>query len=134
MFHFKHTLAACSAIVFVCGAAAITSVAYAQTTAAAFAGTWTVTWQGARTPQQARLVITESGGTYKASTRPREDPCIGREAPITLQDIDGQEATVLLKFSEALQGCADGKLRIKKIDDKTMTGMRGQAVLTITRD
>lgn len=90
--------------------------------------------QGVRAPQQARLVITESGGTYKSCARTRDDPWVGNEAPITLQDIKGQEAKVLLKFSEALQGCADGKLRIKKVDDKTMTGMRGQAMLTIMRD
>lgn len=35
-----------------------------------------------------------------------------KEAPIALQDITGQEATVVLKFSEALHGCDDEMLRL----------------------
>lgn len=116
------------------GFTAVTSdVAHAQTPAAHFVGTWNVEWQGARTPQQARLIITESGGTFQRSARTKFDPCVGAEAPIALQDINGQDATVLVKYSEALQGCADWKLQIQKIDDQTMTGKRGSAVLSIKR-
>lgn len=54
--------------------------------------------------------------------------------PISLENIDGEEATVLLKFSEALQGCPYLKLQTKKLDDKTMTGSFGKTAANLTRD
>ncbi|BEP95796.1 hypothetical protein GmRootA79_41800 [Acidovorax sp. A79] len=133
MRHVQHTLPTCLAVATLWGAAGIATVAHAQTPAP-FVGIWTVAWQGVRTPQQARLVITESGGTYKSNATSRDDPCVGKQVPIVLEDVDGEEATVLLKFSEALHGCTDRKLKIKKVDDKNMMGSFGKTAATITRD
>ena len=108
------------------------ALASAQTPPA-FVGTWKVTWQGAR-PLEARLVVSESGGTWQTFATSRTDPCVGREVPIAFEEINGDEATVRLKFSEALRVCVDITIRIKKLSEKALAGTRGATVLTITRD
>lgn len=109
-----------------------TTAAHAQIPAA-FSGDWTVTWEGAKRPQQARMVITESGGWWKTFAYSREDPCVGRKVPVELEAFVGDKVRFRLNYSEALRGCADVVIYLRKLDDKTLTGRRGKAVLTATR-
>lgn len=109
------------------------SLSIAQTPDA-FQGTWKVTWQGERRPQEARLVITQSGGTWKTAAFAKHDHCVGIETPIHIEQVDGNAAKIRLKFSEALHGCSDATIHIKKVDEKSMTGSRGRAELSITRE
>jgi hypothetical protein len=102
-------------------------------TPAAFVGTWKVTWQGAKAMLEAKLVVSESGGTWKTISYNREDPCVGLEAPIVVDKVNGDEARIRLKFSEAMSGCSDATIRVKKLNDNAMSGTRGKAELTITR-
>ncbi len=121
----KHVLAV--SCFFVC------ALAGAQTPPV-YLGTWKVTWQGERRLQEAVLKVSESGGTWKAATSSRNDPCVGREAPISFEEINGDEATLRLKFSEALRGCADTTIKLKKLSDKAMTGTREAVEMTFTRE
>ncbi|MCA0242681.1 MAG: hypothetical protein LCI02_17665 [Proteobacteria bacterium] len=112
---------------------AASALASAQTPSA-FLGTWTVTWDGGKRPQQARLVITESGGTWKQAASTKLDPCLGREVPVSLEGVDGDAATIHLKFSEALPGCTDVKIKVRKLNDKALAGTRGQAEVAFARE
>lgn len=98
-----------------------------------FSGSWKVTWQGATRPQEAKLVINDTLGTWKTFASSSYDGCVGKEVPISLKRVSDSEATVKLKFSEVVTGCADGTITLKKIDEKSMTGLRGKAELTVVR-
>lgn len=98
-----------------------------------FSGSWKVTWQGETRPQEAKLVINDTVGTWKTFASSRYDGCVGKEVQISLERVSDVEAIVKLKFSEAVTGCADGTIKLKKIDEKNMTGLRGKAELTVVR-
>ena len=104
-------------------------------TSPSFTGSWKVAWQGEKRLEEATLVILDDGGgTWKTSTSSRMNNCVGMAVPIAVKKIADDEATVKLKFSEVLTGCIDSTLKLKLIDDKTMTGTRGKFDLTISRN
>lgn len=98
-----------------------------------FVGSWKVSWQGDRRMEQARLVITESGGTWRSARSIRMNACVGRETPIALEPVSTDRLKVRLKFSEVLQGCPDSLITLRSADGQTITGMRGSAELTLER-
>ena len=103
-------------------------------TSSAFVGTWKVTWQGPRQALQARLVITPTGGTWKALSSRPDNPCSGREVPISVEETEAGSAKVILRFAESLSGCNDVELRLRRVDERTLTGTRGQAELALVRE
>ena len=112
------------------------SFAQAQTPPA-FVGSWKVTWHSSSRPEQARLVISESGGTWKTAFpyKTTFNQCLGREVGIAFEEIKGDEARIRLKYAEALPGCADSTIQIRKLNENQMTGTRwGKTELTITRE
>lgn len=98
-----------------------------------FVGTWKVSWQGEKRLQEARLVISENGGTWKTATSSKLNACVGHEVPIALEPVSAQELKVRLKFSEVLQGCSDALVTLRSGDGQNLTGMRGAAELTLER-
>jgi len=102
-------------------------------TPAAFVGTWRVSWQGEKRPQEARMVLSESGGTWKTATSSQSNNCVGREVPVVIEKATDTDAQLRLKFSE-MAGCSDALVTLRKVDDKTLTGLRGKAELTAVRD
>ncbi len=96
-----------------------------------------MTWQSPSRAEQARLVISESGGTWKTvfPYKITFNQCLGREVAIAFEEINGDEARIRLKYAEALPGCADSTIRIRKVNENEMTGTRwGKTELTITRE
>lgn len=99
-----------------------------------FLGNWSVTWEGGRRNYEATLVITQSGGTWRTlANKSRNDNCVGLEAPIAIQSTTSDAMTIQLKFSDALQGCTDSKVILKRVDENTLTGTRGRSELKLTR-
>ena len=113
-------------------AIAVSTLSSAQT-ATDFSGSWKVTWQGETRPQEAKLVISDTRGTWRTFASSRTDGCVGKEVPISLERLADGEAVVKLKFSEVLTGCVDATIKLKKIDEISMTGLRGKAELTVVR-
>jgi hypothetical protein len=101
---------------------------------AEFVGTWKVTWHGAKKPQEAKLVITDSGGTWRTYDSSRNNPCIGREVPISVKVQSPGEVAIDLKFSEALAGCSNSIVTLKRVDDRNLQGFRGSAEVKAVRD
>ena len=51
------------------------------------------------------------------------DGCLGREVAIAFEEING-DGRIHLKYAEALPGCADSTIRIRKVNENEMTGTR----------
>ena len=109
-----------------------------------FVGTWKVTWegqsggrgaiQGGARDFEAELIIAASGGSWKTFGATRgQDPCAGKEVAIGIEKQTENEIDLRLKFSEIAQGCTDSIVRLKRVDDKTLTGTRGKAEVTATK-
>ncbi len=109
-----------------------------------FVGTWKVTWeqqirstgviqQGTR-EFEAEMIISASGGSWKTlGASARLDPCVGKEVPVAIEKQTDDELNVRLKFSEVAQGCTDAMVRLKRVDDKKLTGTRGKSEVTAIR-
>jgi hypothetical protein len=113
---------------------AICSVSAFSQPANPFLGKWKVTWEGAKQIYQATLIIDGTGGTWRTLTHSKFDSCAGKEVPIAVQSSSADAMTIKLKFSEVLQGCNDGTVKLTRVDDKTITGKRGNLDLVLSRE
>jgi hypothetical protein len=113
---------------------AASSYAALAQTAIPSAGDWKANWQYLGRPLQAKLVISGSGGTWQSLSSLRTDPCVGREVPMSIESSSVDEITLKLKYSESLRGCADATIVLKRIDDKTYMGKRGDGDLKLSKD
>lgn len=91
---------------------------------AALAGKWTAKWESNGRLFEARLTLTEQGGTWDSSARSRRDACVGIEAPVEVSYVSDADITVNLAFSKALRGCTDVTLRLHKTPEGTLAGER----------
>lgn len=101
-----------------------------------FVGTWTVTWEGVSKGRgaiqqsrdfEAELIIEPSGGSWKTFGATRgTDACAGKEVAVVIEKQTDNEIDLRLKFSEVASGCTDARVRLKRVDDKTLTGIRGK--------
>jgi hypothetical protein len=99
-----------------------------------FRGDWTVTWQAQASAQQAKLVLTESGGKWQTQNRARNNPCVGREVPVVVQSASDDEVSLKLDFESVIPGCPNGQVTLRRVDDKTISGRRGNAELVLVRN
>ncbi len=115
----------------------VSLTAMAQTPAN-WAGTYRITWPAERGHTlEAEMVLTAAGtGTWKtyiARAGRDTNPCIGREVPVQVEEATERDAKILLKFAEALPGCNNSTVHLKAGDNKTITGTRGKAELTVEK-
>lgn len=101
---------------------------------APFVGTWNVSWQGKANTISAKMVLTESGGQWQAfNVASKADFCYGREVPIAVDSAGADAVTLKLKFSEALAGCNDVTVKLKRGEDGAVSGTRSGAPLTMVK-
>ena len=114
---------------------ALSSAVFAQT-ANPYNGTWTVLLEGfERARLQGTAVVKDEVGTWHITASARMDPCIGREAPMTVQVPSADELVFNVTRSKVLTGCPDFTMKFKKIDDKTMkVELSGGRSATLTRN
>lgn len=112
--------------------AAGSSLAFSQAVSP-FLGKWNVTWEGERQQKTARLVISESGGSWKTMGFSKKNPCLSREAPISIESSSASKLVLTVKLSEAYAGCSDSKVVLKMADDGTITGKHGRSELALVR-
>ena len=113
--------------------AAVCTIASAQS-GDPFYGTWKVSWKGPSKTQEAKLVLNKERGTWQTYGGAKENPCVGREVPAYLAPSSDSEAVVTLKFSEALAGCSDDKIRMVLTAPNSAAGTRGKTQLTLVKD
>ena len=99
-------------------------------------GTWAILMEGfERAAVQGTAIVKDEGGTWSTTASARNDPCIGRDAPIAVQTASGDELVFKVNRSQILAGCPDFTLRFKKVDDKTMKAqLTGGRAVTLTRN
>ena len=113
----------------------LSSAIFAQT-ANPYNGTWALLMEGfERAKVQGTVVVKDEGGTWSTTVSARLDPCIGRDAPLTVQAASPEELVVKVNRSQVLTGCPDFTLKFKKVDDKTMKAeLTGGRTVTLTRN
>ena len=99
-----------------------------------FSGNWKVVWDGEAQTYEAKLVLTEQGGSWKTAARQKNNPCVGREVPVKLDTVSATELTATLGFSEVIPGCKDSRITLKVDSGNNVTGKRGKSDLTLTRE
>ena len=96
-------------------------------------------WRAEVTPPsgktyEAHVLIDDKAGTWQAMASNRNDPCVGRPVPIAVLTATADELAFRIKHAEAIPGCVDSTVRVRKVDDKTMKGTRGSQALVLVRD
>lgn len=101
-----------------------------------YSGSWTVSFDGPKTADlEGTVVVKDDGGTWKVLARDRKNPCVGREAPITVQTASADELIFEINRSKVLAGCKDWTLKFRKVDDKSLTArMTDGRTMSLTRN
>jgi hypothetical protein len=99
-----------------------------------FIGKWIATWEnkGGR-PLQADVSIVEAGGTWQTLVTRKNDPCVGKEAPIEIKSVSPKELRMAVRHSEVIPGCKDTNVKLHLHDDGSVTGNRGSDEMTFTK-
>ena len=115
-------------------AVALAPAAFAQT-ANPYNGSWKISFDAEQISNlEGTLVVKDDGGTWKVTARARNDPCIGREAPIAVTTASAEELAFAVHRSKVLAGCPDWTMKFKKVDDATLKGTSGDGrVFLLTR-
>ena len=113
----------------------LSATAFAQA-ANPYNGTWAILMDGfERAAVQGTATLKDEGGTWSTTASARNDPCIGRDAPIAVQTASADELVFKVNRSQILAGCPDFTLRFKRVDDKTMKAqLTGGRAVTLTRN
>jgi hypothetical protein len=110
------------------------SVAFAQSVAKPFLGTWKVEWQTDRQTYTAVMEVTESGGSWQTATSSRANPCFGRKVPMQHDSVTADSLDMTLKFSEIIPDCKNATVKLKVDDKGVVTGRRSGYEMLMKRD
>ena len=111
---------------------AFTGLANAQSSDK-FDGNWTVTWEGKSAILEASLEIMQDKGKWQTLARQKNDPCVGKEVPIRVDERTENALRITLQFSEVIPGCKDGKVSLSAMADGSISGLRGGSELKLVR-
>ena len=104
------------------------SIAVHAEEANSFDGKWTVKWvNNSGSPTEAAMELNGSSGTFKQFKIQRggkRDPCSMDAAPVSAER-SGDELLVTVKYSEAVKGCLDSTIKLKKVSDRALEGTFG---------
>ena len=89
--------------------------------AASLDGTWLAKFPAPSTAfnkgsREAKLVIANGAGTFQLSFKAREDPCIGREFPITISNVSTEGFDIDVQASKVLAGCQNFTWKPKRAE------------------
>ncbi|MEO8145157.1 MAG: hypothetical protein ABI654_13170 [Betaproteobacteria bacterium] len=98
-------------------------------------GTWVgkyTTPKGA--PRTVVLVLSGSGGTWKNHVRIKQNPCLGREMPVTVARATATDLMIGIDGSKFLPGCKDFRARFSNAGGNAIEGRIGKmGKLTLVR-
>jgi len=90
-------------------------------TANPYDGTRKVKFDGTRTVDyEGTVVVQGDGGSWKVLAHAQNNPCIGREAPISVHRATAEELVFEVNRSKVLTGCRDWTMSFQRVDDKTL--------------
>jgi hypothetical protein len=91
-------------------------------------GKWTATWAGTKGlvkgQNKGDVVILDSGGSFQNQKISSKNPCVGKKAPIAVKTATADELVFVIQFSTVLRGCQDSEVKLKRVDDNTLKGIR----------
>ena len=121
-------------VIFAVVALMLYSVLFAQTPNP-YNGSWGILLEGfERAKVEGTLTVKDEGGTWSTTASARNDPCIGRDTPITVQAVSEDGLALKVNRSQVLTGCPDFSFKFKKVDEKTMKAeLTGGRSVTLTR-
>ncbi|WP_326539839.1 hypothetical protein [Pseudorhodoferax sp.] len=107
---------------------AAASAALAQ--ANPYEGKWTAKYTTANgNLAQAEVVVQGMGGSWdRLGGKARSDRCTFGAAPIEVASATADELMFKVLRSQALQGCTDMQLTLRRVDDKTLQGAFGNGI------
>jgi hypothetical protein len=73
---------------------------------------------------QADVVIADNGGSFDNRYRSTHNPCVGRKAPIAVKTATASGLVFVIGFSTVLRGCRDSEVRVKRVDERTLKGLK----------
>jgi len=86
-------------------------------------GTWAVAFDGKRTVDlEGTVVVKDEAGTWKVVAQSRKSSCVGLESPIVVQVASADELIFEVQRSKVLTGCKDWTMKLKKIDEQSLSG------------
>lgn len=99
-------------------------------------GTWVISFDGKTTADlEGKVVVADGAGTWKVVAQSKKNPCVGREAPITVQLASADGLVIEVNRSKVLAGCKDFTFRFKKVDDKTLESqLTDGRTMTLTKE
>lgn len=102
-------------------------------------GNWTATWASTKGLLQhnnaAAVVIQDNRGSFQNQRSSTRNPCVGKKAPITVKTATADELIFVIEFSTVLRGCEDSEVKLKRVDDKTLKGVRdADKEITLVRE
>lgn len=102
-------------------------------------GDWTASWQSSKGALHynnvGKVTILDNGGTFQNLRSSTRNPCVGKKAPISVKTVTADELIFVIEFSSVLKGCSDSEVKLKRVDDKTLKGMRDlNKEITLVRD
>jgi hypothetical protein len=78
--------------------------------------------------REARLEISGDKGTWQSRASNRNDPCVGKQMPVVVSDFDGQGFKLAILGSQALRGCPDTALDVKREGEQAWLGESPQGL------
>jgi hypothetical protein len=70
-------------------------------------------------PAQVNVKIDGSVGTWQSTAQSPNNPCLGRKYPLSVAVTDPDRVTLTVNGSQALTGCEDFKLELKRVNATT---------------
>jgi hypothetical protein len=98
-------------------------------------GKWTASFTSPnRSMAGAWVVINGGEGTWKTQGAPRDNPCFGKETPLTIDQSSTESVTMKILYSKLMAGCQDASLSVK-LENGILKGQFGNGnPVVLTRE
>lgn len=98
-------------------------------------GQWMARWKNAMgVTVEARVVIKDTGGTWRLLGGNRGDNCFERDFPLAVGRATGTELAFSVRASQVVRGCQDSGIRVTRIGEKRLDGkFRDGTAITLER-
>ncbi len=101
-----------------------------------YAGAWKLKFgqTDQRVGIEGSVEVQGDAGTWKTTATGRNDPCVGRDAPIAVQKATAEQFVFRVMRSKALAGCQDFTVTMNRVDENNLQGeLRNGWKLQMTR-
>jgi hypothetical protein len=106
----------------VIGSLLVSPVALAQE-ANPYSGTWDATLVSFKgETRKGKVILKDKDGTWDMNWQSPKNPCVGKRSPVVVQRTSADELVFEIRRSEALRGCKDSIVTLKRVNETTLKG------------